>query len=254
MGGRREGGVILLPGFRADMLLNLEGVHTFYGNFPALRGVALSIEKGEIVTLLGSNGAGKTTLLKTISGILRSRSGAITFEGKRIENLHSNDIVRLGISQCPEGRKLFPEMSVLKNLRLGAYVRRRDKKGIERSLAEIFQLFPILSERSNQLAGTLSGGEQQMLAMGRAVMSNPSLLLLDEPSLGLAPLVVRALFETIQNINQRQTTIFLVEQNASEALHIAHRGYVMETGKIVLTGPSQGLLSDEKVKHAYLGT
>ncbi len=236
------------------MLLNLEGIHTFYGIFPALRGVNLLIEKGEIVTLLGSNGAGKTTLLKTISGILRSRSGVITFQGKRIENLHSNDIVRLGISQCPEGRKLFPEMSVLKNLRLGAYVRRHDKKGIETSLAEVFQLFPILSERSKQLAGTLSGGEQQMLAMGRAVMSNPTLLLLDEPSLGLAPLVVRALFETIQDINKRQTTIFLVEQNASQALHIAHRGYVMETGKIVLAGPSQALLNEEKVKHAYLGT
>jgi branched-chain amino acid transport system ATP-binding protein len=147
------------------MLLNLEGVHTFYGNFPALRGVTLSIEKGEIVTLLGSNGAGKTTLLKTISGILRARSGMITFEGQRIEHLHPNAIVRLGISQCPEGRKLFPEMSVLKNLRLGAYVRRQDKKGIEKSLAEIFQLFPILSERSKQLAGTLSGGEQQKVVM-----------------------------------------------------------------------------------------
>jgi branched-chain amino acid transport system ATP-binding protein len=241
-------------GFGADMLLNLEGVHAFYGNFPALRGVTLHIEKGEIVTLLGSNGAGKTTLLKTISGILRSRSGVITLEGKGIEKLHSNDIVRLGISQCPEGRKLFPEMSVLKNLRLGAYVRRQDKKGIEKTLAEVFQLFPVLSERSKQLAGTLSGGEQQMLAMGRAVMSIPTLLLLDEPSLGLAPLLVRALFETIQDINQRQMTIFLVEQNASQALHIAHRGYVMETGKIVLTGPSQALLNDEKVKHAYLGT
>jgi branched-chain amino acid transport system ATP-binding protein len=236
------------------MLLNLEGVHTFYGNFPALRGVTLTIEKGEIVTLLGSNGAGKTTLLKTISGILRARSGMMTFEGKRIESLHSNDIVRLGISQCPEGRKLFPEMSVLKNLRLGAYVRRQDKKGIEKSLVEIFQLFPILSERSKQLAGTLSGGEQQMLAMGRAMMSSPTLLLLDEPSLGLAPLVVRTLFQTIRDINQRETTIFLVEQNASQALYIAHRGYVMETGKIVLTGPSQALLNDEKVKHAYLGT
>lgn len=236
------------------MLLSLEGIHTFYGNFQALRGVTLHIEKGEIVTLLGSNGAGKTTLLKTISGILRSRSGAITFSGKRIETLHSNEIVRLGISQCPEGRKLFPEMSVLRNLRLGAFVRRQDKKGIEKSLAEVFQLFPILSERSKQFAGTLSGGEQQMLAMGRAVMSNPVLLLLDEPSLGLAPLVVHTLFETILDINKRQTTIFLVEQNASQALHIAHRGYVMETGRIVLTGSSQDLSKEEKVKHAYLGT
>lgn len=236
------------------MLLSLEGVYTSYGNFPALRGVTLSVERGEIVTLLGSNGAGKTTLLKTISGILKARPGTISFDGKRIETLRSNEIVRLGISQCPEGRKLFPEMSVLKNLRLGAYVRRRDKKGLEKSLTEIFQLFPILSQRSKQLAGTLSGGEQQMLAMGRAVMSNPTLLLLDEPSLGLAPLVVSTLFQTIQDINRRKTTVFVVEQNASQALHIAHRGYVMETGEIVLSGPSEALLNDEKVKQAYLGT
>ena len=236
------------------MLLNLEGVNTFYENFQALRGVSLSIGKGEIVTLLGSNGAGKTTLLKTISGLLRSRSGMISFEGQRIEQLHPNAIVSLGISQCPEGRKLFPEMSVLKNLRLGAYVRRQDKKGIEKSMDEVLQLFPVLSERSKQMAGTLSGGEQQMLAMGRALMSNPTLLLLDEPSLGLAPLVVRALFQIIQDINQRQMTIFLVEQNASQALHVAHRGYVMETGKIVLTGPREALLNDAKVKQAYLGT
>ena len=236
------------------MLLSLEGVHTSYGNFLALRAVTLSVQKGEIVALLGSNGAGKTTLLKTISGILRARPGAISFDGRRIETLRSNEIVRLGISQCPEGRKLFPEMSVLKNLRLGAYVRRQDKKGIEKSLAEVFQLFPILAERAKQMAGTLSGGEQQMLAMGRTLMSNPKLLLLDEPSLGLAPLVVRTLFQVIQEINQRQMTVFLVEQNASQALQIAHRGYVMETGRIVLTGLSQALLNDEKVKQAYLGT
>jgi branched-chain amino acid transport system ATP-binding protein len=236
------------------MLLNLEGVYTFYGKFPALSEVSLQVEKREIVALLGSNGAGKSTLLKTISGLLHTRSGGITFEGKRIENLHPNEIVRLGISQCPEGRKLFPEMSVFKNLRLGAYVRRRDKKGLEDSLAEIFQLFPILKERAAQLAGTLSGGEQQMLAMGRALMSRPSLLLLDEPSLGLAPLVVRALFQTIRDINQRQMTVLLVEQNASQALQVAHRGYVLEIGRIVLTGPGQDLLNDEKVKQAYLGT
>ncbi|MCJ7832786.1 MAG: ABC transporter ATP-binding protein, partial [Deltaproteobacteria bacterium] len=211
-------------------------------------------EKGEIVTILGSNGAGKTTLLKTISGILRAHSGAATFKGQRIEKLDSSAIVRLGISQCPEGRKLFPEMSVLKNLRLGAYVRRQDKKGIEKSLAEVLQLFPILSERADQMAGTLSGGEQQMLAMGRALMSNPTLLLLDEPSLGLAPLVVKALFQSIRDINQRQVTILLVEQNASQALQVAHRGYVIETGKIVLSGSCQDLLKNEKVKQAYLGT
>jgi branched-chain amino acid transport system ATP-binding protein len=236
------------------MLLNLEGIYTFYGKFPALSDVCLHVEKGEIVTLLGSNGAGKSTLLKTISGLMHARSGRITFGGKRVENLHPNEIVRLGISQCPEGRKLFPEMSVFKNLRLGAYIRRRDKKGLEGSLTEVFQLFPILRERAAQLAGTLSGGEQQMLAMGRALMSRPSLLLLDEPSLGLAPLVVRALFQTIRDINHRQMTILLVEQNASQALRVAHRGYVLETGRIVLSGPGKDLLNDEKVKKAYLGT
>jgi branched-chain amino acid transport system ATP-binding protein len=235
------------------MLLSVENVWAYYGKFPALHGVTLQVAKGEVVTLLGSNGAGKTTLLKTISGLLKVRSGAISFAGKRIEPLSPNAIVGLGISQCPEGRKLFPEMTVLKNLRLGAYIRRRDEKGIAASLQEILSLFPILSDRARQLAGTLSGGEQQMLAMGRALMSNPTVLLLDEPSLGLAPLVVRTLFQTIQKINARQTTIFLVEQNASQALKVAHRGYVMETGQIVLSGNSSDLLNDDKVKQAYLG-
>jgi len=235
------------------MLLNLEGVRTYYGKSLALSGVSLNVQEGEIVTLLGANGAGKTTLLKTVSGLLKSSSGSISFGGRRIDHLRPNAIVRLGISQCPEGRKLFPEMTVLKNLRLGAYVRRQDKKGIEDSLTEVFHLFPILSERAKQPAGTLSGGEQQMLAMARALMANPKLLLLDEPSLGLAPLVVRALFQTIRDINQRGTTIFLVEQNASQALHVAHRGYVMETGQIVLADSSANLLNDEKVKQAYLG-
>lgn len=235
------------------MLLNLEGVRTFYGNFQALKGVSLNVQEGEIVTLLGANGGGKTTLLKTISGLLKSTSGSISFENRRIDHLAPNAIVKLGISQCPEGRKLFPQMSVLKNLRLGAFIHRRDKKGIEDSIAEIFHLFPILSERAEQLAGTLSGGEQQMLAMGRALMSNPKLLLLDEPSLGLAPMVVRALFQTIRDINSRQKTIFLVEQNASQALQVAHRGYVMETGQIVLSDSSVNLLRNEKVRQAYLG-
>jgi branched-chain amino acid transport system ATP-binding protein len=235
------------------MLLNLDGLSTFYGNFPSLKGVSLNVQEREIVTLLGANGAGKTTLLKTISGLLKCSSGSISFASQRIDHLRPNAIVQLGISQCPEGRKLFPEMTVLKNLRLGAFVRRHDKKGIEDSLTEIFHLFPILSERVKQLAGTLSGGEQQMLAMGRALMANPTLLLLDEPSLGLAPLVVRALFQTIRDINQRGTTIFLVEQNASQALHVAHRGYVMETGQIVLSDSSANLLNNEKVRQAYLG-
>ena len=235
------------------MLLNLDGLSTFYGNFPSLKGVSLNVQEREIVTLLGANGAGKTTLLKTISGLLKCSSGSISFASQRIDHLRPNAIVQLGISQCPEGRKLFPEMTVLKNLRLGAFVRRHDKKGIEDSLTEIFHLFPILSERVKQLAGTLSGGEQQMLAMGRALMANPRLLLLDEPSLGLAPLVVRALFQTIRDINRRGTTIFLVEQNASQALHVAHRGYVMETGQIVLSDSSANLLNNEKVRQAYLG-
>jgi branched-chain amino acid transport system ATP-binding protein len=235
------------------MLLNLDGLRTFYGNFPSLKGVSLNVQEEEIVTLLGANGAGKTTLLKTISGLLKCSSGSICFASQRIDHLRPNAIVQLGISQCPEGRKLFPEMTVLKNLRLGAFVRRHDQKGIEDSLTEVFHLFPILSERIKQLAGTLSGGEQQMLAMGRALMANPRLLLLDEPSLGLAPLVVRALFQTIRDINQRGTTIFLVEQNASQALHVAHRGYVMETGQIVLFDSSANLLNNEQVRQAYLG-
>ena len=235
------------------MLLDLDGVHTYYLKFPALKGVSLNVREGEIVTLLGANGAGKTTLLKTISGLLKSSCGAISFASQRIDHLRPNVIVRLGISHCPEGRKLFPEMTVVKNLLLGAYVRRHDKKGTEDSLAEILHLFPILAERAKQPAGTLSGGEQQMLAMGRALMANPRLLLLDEPSLGLAPLVVRLLFSTIRDINQRGTTIFLVEQNASLALRVAHRGYVMETGQIVLSDSSAELLQNEKVRQAYLG-
>ncbi len=235
-------------------MLSIEGLKTAYGNFLALKDVSLQVKGGEIVTLLGANGAGKTTLLKTISGILKPSAGSISFEGLRIDPFRPNAIVRLGLAHCPEGRHLFPDMPVWKNLRLGAFLRRGEKKGVEESLAEIYQLFPILAERAGQLAGTLSGGEQQMLAMGRALMSNPRLLLLDEPSLGLAPLVVRALFQIIQDINRRGKTIFLVEQNASRALQVAHRGYVMETGQIVLSGASASLLNDEKVKQAYLGT
>jgi len=235
-------------------VLSIEGLKTAYGNFLALKDVSLQVKGGEIVTLLGANGAGKTTLLKTISGILKPSAGSISFEGLRIDPFRPNAIVRLGLAHCPEGRHLFPDMPVWKNLRLGAFSRRREKKGVEDSLAEIYQLFPILAERTNQLAGTLSGGEQQMLAMGRALMSNPRLLLLDEPSLGLAPLVVRALFQIIRDINRRGKTIFLVEQNASRALQVAHRGYVMETGQIVLAGSSESLFNDEKVKQAYLGT
>ena len=235
-------------------MLSIQGLRTAYGNFLALKDVSLEVKEREIVTLLGANGAGKTTLLKTISGILKPSAGSISFEGRRIDPFRPNVIVRLGLAHCPEGRHLFPDMPVWKNLRLGAFLRRGEKKGVEESLAEIYQVFPILAERAGQLAGTLSGGEQQMLAMGRALMSNPRLLLLDEPSLGLAPLVVRALFRIIRDVNRRGKTIFLVEQNASRALRVAHRGYVMETGQIVLSGSSESLFNDEKVKQAYLGT
>ncbi len=234
-------------------MLKVEGLQVFYGNFHALKDVSLTVEKGEVVTLLGANGAGKTTFLKTVSGLIKPRLGSIHFEGRPIDRLRPDDIVRLGISQCPEGRKLFPGMTVLKNLQLGAFIRLQDKRGVKESLGEIFALFPVLKEKTGQLAETMSGGEQQMLAMGRALMSNPRLLLLDEPSLGLAPLVVRALFNTVREINRKGTTVFLVEQNATLALQNAQRGYVMETGQIVLTDTRPNLLNNEKVKQAYLG-
>jgi branched-chain amino acid transport system ATP-binding protein len=234
-------------------VLKVEGLQVFYGNFHALKDVSLTVEKGEVVTLLGANGAGKTTFLKTVSGLIKPRLGSIHFEGRPIDRLRPDDIVRLGISQCPEGRKLFPGMTVLKNLQLGAFIRLQDKRGVKESLGEIFALFPVLKEKTGQLAETMSGGEQQMLAMGRALMSNPRLLLLDEPSLGLAPLVVRALFNTVREINRKGTTVFLVEQNATLALQNAQRGYVMETGQIVLTDTRPNLLNNEKVKQAYLG-
>jgi len=234
-------------------LLNIQDLHTRYGSFLALKNLSLTVQKGEIVTLLGANGAGKTTLLKTISGLLKPYAGSLMFEGRRIDSLPPNEIVRLGIAHCPEGRKLFPDMTVRKNLQLGAFTRLKDKKGVDRSLEEVFELFPILRERARQAAGTLSGGEQQMLSMGRALMTNPKLFLLDEPSLGLAPLVVRALFQTIRDINEKGMTIFLVEQNASLALQVAHQGYVIENGRIVLADSSLNLLNNEKVKQAYLG-
>ena len=234
-------------------MLNIQDLHTRYGSFLALKNLSLTVQKGEIVTLLGANGAGKTTLLKTISGLLKPYAGSLMFEGRRIDSLPPNEIVRLGIAHCPEGRKLFPDMTVRKNLQLGAFTRLKDKKGVDRSLEEVFELFPILRERSRQAAGTLSGGEQQMLSMGRALMTNPKLFLLDEPSLGLAPLVVRALFQTIRDINEKGMTIFLVEQNASLALQVAHQGYVIENGRIVLADSSLNLLNNEKVKQAYLG-
>lgn len=212
------------------------------------------VDAREVVTVLGSNGAGKSTLLKTISGLIRPTTGRIDFIGQRIDKLNPDSIVKLGISQCPEGKMLFPEMPVYKNLKLGAYVRRKDNSLVENLKQEVYELFPILKEREKQMAGTLSGGEQQMLAIGRALMSNPKLLMLDEPSLGLAPLVVMNIMDTIDLIKQHGTAILLVEQNAAESLRVANRGYVMETGNISFTDTGENLMHNEKVKRAYLGT
>ncbi len=235
------------------MLLRLREVEVFYGRAQALRGISMEMAQGELVAILGANGAGKTTLLRTISGLTEPRKGTIEFLGKRIDNLPPERIVRLGISHCPEGRKLFPQLTVYKNLILGAYVRRNERKGMAETIERIYELFPVLKERQEQLAGTLSGGEQQMLTIGRALMARPILLMLDEPSLGIAPLLVNRIFEVIKEINQQGTAILLVEQNAVLALNVAHRGYVLETGEVVLTGEAQSLLNEEKVKQAYIG-
>ena len=236
------------------MLLKVDGINTFYGSFRALRDVSLEVDSGEVVTVLGANGAGKSTLLRTISGLIRSQIGRIVFDGHQIDQLNPDAIVKLGISQCPEGKLLFPEMPVYKNLELGAYVRRKDRRLVEKMRQEVYELFPILRERKKQLAGTLSGGEQQMLAIGRALMSDPRLIMLDEPSLGLAPLVVSNIMDVIVRIKQRGTTGLLVEQNAAESLRIADRGYVMETGNVTIADTRENLMRNEKVKQAYLGT
>jgi len=219
-----------------------------------LKGVSLEVNAEEVVTLLGANGAGKSTLLRTISGLIRPATGSVLFNGERIDGVSPSTIVKLGISQCPEGRMLFPEMPVFKNLELGAYVRKKDRGLVERLRQEVYDLFPIVRERRNQAAGTLSGGEQQMLAVGRALMSGPKLLMLDEPSLGLAPLVVMNIMDALVRIKERGTSILLVEQNAAESLRIASRGYVLETGSVVLAGQGESLMHDEKVKQSYLGT
>jgi len=234
-------------------MLRLRNINSFYGNIQVLKNVNIEISRGEIITLIGANGAGKTTTLMTISGLVPSRSGEITYMGKTIHNMRPDRIVSLGISQVPEGRKIFPYLTVLENLDMGAFLR-TDKKNIKKDMEYIFDLFPILSQRKNQFGGTLSGGEQQMLAISRAIMARPTLLLLDEPSLGLAPLIVRQIFEIIKKINiENQTTVFLVEQNANLALKAAHRGYVMENGRITLSDSSENLLSNENVRKAYLG-
>ncbi|MDL2124324.1 MAG: ABC transporter ATP-binding protein [Deltaproteobacteria bacterium] len=234
-------------------MLRLKNVNSFYGNIQVLKNLNIEISRGEIITLIGANGAGKTTTLMTISGLVPSRSGEITFMGKTIHNMRPDRIVSLGISQVPEGRRIFPYLTVLENLDMGAFLR-TDRKNIKKDMEYIFDLFPILSQRRNQFGGTLSGGERQMLAISRAIMARPVLLLLDEPSLGLAPLIVRQIFEIIKKINiENQTTVFLVEQNANLALKAAHRGYVMENGRITLSDSAENLLSNENVRKAYLG-
>jgi len=233
-------------------MLELENVHSYYGNIHALKGISLTVEKGEIVTLIGANGAGKSSTLRTISGILRHKEGSVTFEGQDLSRFPAHKIVTLGISQVPEGRGVFAQLTVMENLEMGAFVR-NDKNGIKEDIDYVFSLFPRLKERQTQLSGTLSGGEQQMLATGRALMARPKLLLMDEPSMGLAPILVDSIFETIVNINKEGTTILLVEQNALMALQIAHRGYVIQTGKIVLTDNAQALRSNKTVQEAYLG-
>ncbi|MGD0236370.1 MAG: ABC transporter ATP-binding protein [Syntrophorhabdales bacterium] len=236
------------------MLLSVEGIETFYGTFQALRRISLEVDSGEVVTILGANGAGKTTLLRTISGLVSPAAGSIRLNGEPLDKVAPDVIVKRGISQCPEGRMLFPEMSVHKNLELGAYVRRKERTLVEEMRQEVYELFPRLKERKKQAAGTMSGGEQQMLAIGRALMSRPRLLMLDEPSLGLAPLVVMHIMDTLLEIKKRGMAILLVEQNAAESLRIADRGYVLETGRVVLAGTPESLTQDEKVQQSYLGT
>ena len=233
-------------------LLELADVHTYYGNIRALKGVSLEVNRSEIVTLIGSNGAGKTTTLKTVMGSVRPLRGTVSFDGQRIESMPTDRRVRLGIAQSPEGRRIFPRMTVMENLELGAFAR-SDKAGIQEDLGRVLTLFPRLRERLAQKGGTLSGGEQQMLAMGRALMARPTVLLLDEPSMGLSPILVETIFQVIQDINRQGTTILLVEQNARMALRVAHRGYVIQTGRIVLSGTGPDLLRSDVVRKTYLG-
>jgi len=233
-------------------LLEVAGIDALYGRVRALRGVTIDVDQGEVVALIGSNGAGKTTTLRTISGLMHPPSGSITFSGKDITRMPAHDIVGLGICQSPEGRRLFPRMQVIDNLRMGAFLR-RDAPGIQKDMDRVFELFPRLKERTTQLAGTLSGGEQQMLAIGRALMSKPKLLMLDEPSLGLAPILVDTIFQIVREINGEGIPILLVEQNAHKALEVAHRAYVLETGSIVKAGSGKELLDSPDVQRAYLG-
>jgi len=240
---------------RSGMLLEIRDINAYYGNIHALKGVSLHVDQGEIVAVIGGNGAGKTTLLNTISGVMHSRTGEILFKDQLIGKLSPDKVVRVGISQVPERRQVFSTLNVLDNLLLGAYLRhgKDTKEEIRNDLDSVFGIFPILKDRQKQMGGTLSGGEQQMLAVGRGLMAKPGLLLMDEPSLGLAPLLVREIFRVLGELREHGTTILLVEQNARAALHLADRGYVMETGKVVLEGRSEELLGDERVQEAYLG-
>jgi len=234
-----------------DIILKLEGLASAYGKIDAVKGIDLEVKRGQIVTLLGANGAGKTTTLKTISGLLHPRQGSVFFEGADISKTAAHQLVKLGIGHAPEGRRIFSRLTVLENLQMGAFT--RDQKGLGPDLDRVFHLFPRLKERIGQQGGTLSGGEQQMLAIGRALMSEPRLLLLDEPSLGLAPILIQQVFSTIKEINELGMTVVLVEQNASQALRIAHRGYVLQTGTVGLSGDSASLIEDEHVRKLYLG-
>jgi branched-chain amino acid transport system ATP-binding protein len=234
------------------VILELKDVHTFYGSIEALKGISIEVHEGEIVTLIGANGAGKSTTLRSINGLNHPRNGTIHFQGKDITDEAPHNVVKMGISQSPEGRRLFPRMSVIENLQMGAF-QRADRSGIKEGMDRVFSLFPRLEERKNQKAGTLSGGEQQMCAIGRALMAEPKLLMLDEPSMGLAPIFVEKIFEIIREINDQGTPILLVEQNALMALHTANRGYVMETGTIVLADDAKALSENEQVKKTYLG-
>ncbi|MGC8837584.1 MAG: ABC transporter ATP-binding protein [Anaerolineae bacterium] len=234
-------------------MIRLSDVHSYYGKAHILKGISLEVSEGEIVTLIGANGAGKTTTLRTISGLIHPAQGRIEFMGQRIDHLPAPKIVRLGISHVPEGRRVFPNMTVSENLDMGGFVLGNDRARLQENRERVYALFPLLAERRNQLAGTLSGGEQQMLAIGRGLMSSPKVFLLDEPSLGLAPKLVELIFEVIQDINKQGTTILLVEQNAAMALRIAHRAYVLETGRIALQGSAEELMGNEHVRRAYLG-
>ncbi len=233
-------------------MLEVKDLHVYYGMIHAIKGVSFEVEKGEIIALIGANGAGKTTILHTISGLIAPKGGSILFEGNELTKVPAHRIVSLGMAQVPEGRRVFAQMTVLQNLKMGAFTR-NDKAELEETLEKVFRRFPRLQERKNQPAGTLSGGEQQMLAMGRALMSHPKIILMDEPSMGLSPILVNEIFDIIRSVNEAGTTVLLVEQNARKALNIAHRAYVLETGRIVTGGDARELMNDDAIRRAYLG-